>query len=207
MTPVATSPAGCYIRIMSFALNLPSMTRDAFFTWAEGQEGRYEFDGFQPLAMTGGTANHSLVVNAIHRALYDRLKNSPCRALGPDAGLSTIGDAVRYPDAMVTCSTFAGSARLIPGVVAVFEVLSPSSGRTDRIEKLREYQAVQTILRYVILEHQSAAAIIFERARGDEAWTAVPLTADDTLRIPSLGLEIPVAEFYVDAVFGAAEIG
>ena len=35
------------------------MTRDQFFNWAEAQEERYEFDGFQPVAMTGGSLNHS----------------------------------------------------------------------------------------------------------------------------------------------------
>ena len=36
---------------MSVALR-HTMTRDDFLAWAEGQEGRYEFDGFQPVAMT-----------------------------------------------------------------------------------------------------------------------------------------------------------
>ncbi len=181
------------------------MSRDEFFAWAEAQEGRYEFDGFQPLGMTGGTANHSLIVNAVHRALYERLKGGSCRALGPDAGLSTIGHAVRYPDAMITCSRFAGNVRVIPGVVAVFEVLSPRSGRTDRIEKLREYRAVDTILHYVILEHEGAAITVFERTRGDEAWTALALTGEDTLHLPDLDLHIPVAEFYTDAVFAEGD--
>jgi hypothetical protein len=34
-----------------------TMTREDFLAWAEGQEERYEFDGFQPVAMTGGTIN------------------------------------------------------------------------------------------------------------------------------------------------------
>jgi len=41
---------------------------------------------------------------------------------------------------------------VIPGVVVVFEVLSRTPGRIDRIDKLREYGAVASILRYVILE-------------------------------------------------------
>src|SRR5271165_5104521 len=38
-----------------------SWTQDEFFAWAGSQEGRYEFDGFQPVAMTGGTVNHALI--------------------------------------------------------------------------------------------------------------------------------------------------
>ena len=88
---------------MTAALRTPRMTRDAFLTWAEVQRERYEFDGFEPVAMTGGTRNHNRITRDIHRALDARLRGSGCESLGPDAGVATIGDAVRYPDARVTC--------------------------------------------------------------------------------------------------------
>ena len=45
---------------MSNALRKP-MTLDEFLAWEERQELRYEFDGFQPVAMTGGTFAHDAV--------------------------------------------------------------------------------------------------------------------------------------------------
>ncbi len=84
----------------------------------------------------------------------------------------------------------------MPGVVVVFEVLSQMSGRTDRIDKLREYHAVASIRRYVILEHTSVGLIVFERAKTENAWKATALTADDTLLMPEIGIEVPVTEFY-----------
>ena len=172
------------------------MTREEFLDWAELQNERYEFDGFQPVAMTGGTADHSQIAQNISYALRRRLSRTGCRPLGPDAGVATIGDAVRYPDALVTCTRGAGTDRVIPGVVVVFEVLSPSSGRTDRIEKLREYQAVPSILRYVILEHTGVGLSVHSRSAGDAPWTTIALTQGDVLRIPEIGVEIPVTEFY-----------
>lgn len=174
------------------------MTRDEFFPWAEAQEVRYEFDGFRPVAMTGGTANHNRILLNIHVALRFRLRGSGCEPLGPDAGVATVGDAVRYPDALVICAKTPGTARLMEGVVVVFEVLSPTSGRTDRIDKVREYAAVASIRRYVIVESTSVGATVFERAGGEAAWTATALTAEDTLRMPEIGTEIPVAELYED---------
>jgi hypothetical protein len=38
--------------VMNIALR-KTWTPDEFFTWAAAQEGRYEFDGFEPVAMTG----------------------------------------------------------------------------------------------------------------------------------------------------------
>ncbi len=137
------------------------MTREEFLDWADAQDQRYEFDGFQPVAMTGGTRNHSHIAQNIYFALrYAELRGSGCEPLGPDAGVATIGDAVRYPDGLVTCTRGPGTDRVVPGVVVVFEVLSATSGRTDRIDKLLEYQAVPSIRRYVILEHTSVGLTV-----------------------------------------------
>ncbi len=172
------------------------MTRDEFFDWAQAQEPRYEFDGFQPVAMTGGSINHSRMIGNLNSALRSRLRGSGCEAIGPDVGLATVGDSVRYPDALVSCTKTAGTAYLVSGAIVVFEVLSPTSGRTDRIDKLREYRAVPSIRRYVILEQTSAALTVFNRAEGVFDWTATALTAGDTLEMPEIGIEIPVMELY-----------
>jgi hypothetical protein len=63
-------------------------TQEEFFAWAGAQEGRYEFDGIQPVAMTGGTVNHALIMQNGHAALRSRLRGSGCRPLGPDAGVA-----------------------------------------------------------------------------------------------------------------------
>jgi Uma2 family endonuclease len=181
---------------MNVVLRTPRMTRDEFLTWAEVQRARYEFDGFVPVAMTGGTVGHSRIIRNIHAAPGSRLKGSGCEPLGPDAGVATVGDAVRYPDALVTCTRAQSTDRLVPGVVVVFEVLSPSSGRVDRIEKLLEYRAVPTIRRYVILEYSGAGMTVHTRANGEAPWTTTALTGDDVLSMPEIGIDVPVAAFY-----------
>jgi Uma2 family endonuclease len=181
---------------MNVVRRTPRLTRDEFLNWAEAQRMRYEFDGFEPVAMTGGTRDHSQICQNIYAALRLRLKGTGCVPLGPDAGVATIGDAVRYPDALVTCTKGPGTDRLVPGVVVVFEVLSPSRGRIDRIEKLLEYRGVPTFLRYVMLEHASAAMTVHTRANGNDPWTTTALTGGEVLSIPEIGIDVPVEEFY-----------
>src|SRR5271163_1347812 len=136
------------------------MTREQFFDWAQTRDIRYEFDGFQPVAMTGGTVNHCQVTQNIHFALRTRLRGTTCRPLGPDAGVATVADAVRYPDVVVPCTKTPGTSHLIENPIVVFEVLGPTSGRFDRILKVREYRAVPSIRRYVILEHASISLTV-----------------------------------------------
>jgi len=180
---------------MNVALRKP-WTQEQFFSWAEAQDTRYEFDGFQPVAMTGGNAGHSRVFGNLLTALKIRLRGGPCEPLGPDAGVETVNKAVRYPDALVTCSKFDNAERTIPGVIVVFEVLSPTSGRIDRIVKVREYAAVPTIRRYVILESTNVGLTVMERSAPDQVWQTTVLTNDDILRMPEISIEIPVAEIY-----------
>jgi len=181
--------------VMSAPLRKP-WTQDQFFAWVRGQEGRYEFDGFEPVGMTGGSINHNRITLNIHAELRARLRGGRCEPLGPDAGVATIGSAVRYPDALVTCSQLTGNALTVPGVVIIFEVVSPGSSRTDRIVKVREYAAVPSIRRYVILESSTAGITVFARAIPESPWSAATLTGDETLHLPEIETEIPVTAFY-----------
>jgi Uma2 family endonuclease len=55
---------------MSIARQEPRMTREQFLNWTEAQDERYEFDGFQPVAMTGWTRDHSHIAGNIRFALH-----------------------------------------------------------------------------------------------------------------------------------------
>ena len=101
----------------------------------------------------------------------------------------------------MTCSKLDPASRTVPGVVAVFEVLSAATSRTDRIVKLREYAAVPSIRRYVILESTGVGLTVMERERPDESWRVTTLTNDGILRMPEIGIEIPLAELYEGMTF------
>jgi Uma2 family endonuclease len=198
-------PACAKLPLVNIVTRKPSMTRDQFLDWAQSRDARYEFDGFQPVAMTGGSRDHNRITLNLHRALYERLKGTGCEPLGPDAGVATTGDIVRYPDALVTCTKGPGTDRLIPGVVVVFEVLSPGSGRTDRIDKVGEYRAVASVRRYVILEYNSISITVYAKTGGDDDWTGKKLTAQGSLQMPEIGIDIPVIELYEGTDLPASE--
>jgi Uma2 family endonuclease len=140
---------------MNVALRGP-MSVPEFLAWEERQELRFEFDGFQPVGMTGGTVAHDQVTFNLRKALDARLAGSPCRPCGPNVKVIVAG-RVRYPDGLVTGSPVDPFVTVIDSPVIVFEVLSEDTTRTDRIEKLREYQATASIQRYVILEQENSA--------------------------------------------------
>src|ERR1700733_1189822 len=135
-------------------------TAERFLSWVRTQEGRYEFDGSRPIAMMGGSARHSRIVVNTHVALRSRLRATPCSSFGPDLGVRTIGNAIRYPDVLASSTKFEETELLAPNPLIVFEVLSTDSGRRDRIEKAQENGAVPSIRQYVIVESASIGLLV-----------------------------------------------
>ncbi len=164
-----------------------------FLAWEERQEIRYEFDGFQPVAMVGGTLNHNIIVLNLASVLRDRLRGKPCRAFAEGVKIEVAG-RIRYPDVVVSCSSAAGNATVLPGPVVVFEVLSEGTAQTDRIEKNEEYRDTPSILRYVMLEQNSRGGMMF--AREGERWVGSLIGADDVIAMPEIGAELSMAEIY-----------
>lgn len=174
------------------------MTLEEFLAWERRQELRYEFDGVRPVAMTGGTVEHSVIATNLVRALEDRLRGKPCRAFRGDLKIKVAG-RIRYPDAVVTCSPVPRGTDIVPDPVVVFEVLSSGPAGTDRIEKNEEYRVTPSIQRYVMLEQTRQAATVFSRA-GDD-WVGHILTEDALLTMPEIDVELPLGEIYAGIEF------
>jgi Uma2 family endonuclease len=187
---------------MSLAPRKPMMLAE-FLEWEERQPARYEFDGIGPVAMTGGTYGHSAIQGNLATAVGGRLRGKPCRFHGSHLKFQVAEGHIRYPDGMVLCSPVDRTATVVYDPVIVFEVLSPSTTRTDRIVKAREYQATPSVQRYVMLEQDGVSATVY--ARSGEIWTHEILVAKAALSLPDIGVELALAELYEGIVFEAEQ--
>jgi Uma2 family endonuclease len=116
---------------MNVGLRKP-MTLTEFLALEERQELRFEFNGCEPVDMTGGTIVHDKITFNIQKALDARLAGKPCMPCGPNVKILTPGK-VRYPDALVTCTQTSPNATVIDEPIVVFEVVSEDTARTNRI--------------------------------------------------------------------------
>lgn len=175
-----------------------TMTVEAFLDWENRQELKYEFDGFQPVAMTGGTAAHARIQVNLLGLLFNRLRGHRCQAFGSELKVRVAG-RIRYPDAFIVCSPIPPDTLLVHEPVVVFEILSPSTSSTDRYEKNWEYRDTPSIQRYVMLEQSRPAATVFSR-EGDD-WVGHALPGDVDLALPEIGITLPMAELYEGVEF------
>jgi Uma2 family endonuclease len=169
------------------------MGLDAFLAWEAQQPVKYEFDGRQPIAMSGGTTAHARIQRNLAIAVGGRLIDGPCEFFGSDIKIEVAG-RIRYPDGFVLCSKPEGSLTVHRDPVVIFEILSEGTASRDIITKNREYAATPSVRRYVILAQDEIAATIFERI-GDD-WVGHGPGADPMLRLPEIGIELPLAELY-----------
>lgn len=178
---------------MSLAHSPTPMTVAEFLAWEERQELRWEFDGFAPVAMTGGTEAHEIIKLNLTAALNSRLRGTPCRAYGSNVKIK-VADRIRYPDAFVVCAPVNPRGTVRDDPVVVFEVLSPSTARTDRVEKMHEYWETLSIKRYVLIEQDAVSATAYARDEG--RWSGRVLWPGDVLALAEIGVELPLDELY-----------
>jgi Uma2 family endonuclease len=177
------------------------MTREQFLAWEDKQPLRYEFDGIEPVAMTGGTAAHAVIQHNLHLAVGGRLRGAPCRFYGSDLKIET-ASGFRYPDGFVVCSPVARDSTVVGEPVVIFEVLSASTASTDLVTKNQEYAATPSVQRYIVLAQDAIAGTMFERVGAD--WVGHLLRPDSTLHMPEIGIDLPLAELYDGVDFAVA---
>jgi Uma2 family endonuclease len=179
------------------------MTLESFLAWEERQELRYEFDGFRPIAMTGGTYAHAQIQFRLARALVDRLDGTACKAVGSEMKVQT-ATGIRYPDAFVVCSPIPLNATVAHDPVVIFEILSPSTANDDLGAKKAEYQALPSVQSYIVLQQTHRSAQVFRRVGETTAddekigeWTFEFVVGPAAMiALPEIGVTLPLAEIY-----------
>lgn len=175
-----------------------AMTLAEFLEWEEQQELRYEYDGFAPVAMVGGTWAHSTIQANLIYSLTGRLRGAPCRVHGSHLKIQVMGH-IRYPDAFVVCKRLANDTKIVHDPVVLFEILSPNTAHTDLVLKNAEYCGTPSVKRHVVLEQNHIGATMFTREA--DTWSEEKRYPGDTLEMPEIGISIPLAEFYIGLDF------
>src|SRR6185503_7069483 len=108
---------------------------DEYFELEERSPIRHEYVDGEVYAMTGVTRRHSRIAGNVFAHAWAAARGGPCRVHVNDLKVR-IGDIIYYPDVMVACGAEPADARIEIAPCLLVEVLSPSTERVDRHEKL-----------------------------------------------------------------------
>lgn len=175
------------------------MTVDQFLAIDFGTDRKFELvDGVIQM-MTGGTVGHSRVAGNIFAYLRQALRGSNCRPYNADAGLRISATNLRYPDVAVYCNE--PRPREVDGLLAledprvIFEILSPSTERSDQRDKLEEYRALPSVDTIVFVDPYNELSRVVQRLAAT-SWRDDLFAQPHDVALPALGITIPHVEIF-----------
>lgn len=183
---------------MSNALRIEGyyITPEEYLSGEIVSQTKHEYLAGVVYAMAGASRDHNQIAANILRELGNQLQGKRCTALGSDMRLhiqAGSADFYYYPDVMVDCRGTDPMAVDEPSVI--FEVLSPDTERTDRAEKLKNYQSIPSVRVYAMVDQFQVAVTVYRRV--GEGWQMEFLTEkSDTLPLPEIGCAIPLTSIY-----------
>lgn len=175
------------------------LDKEAFLSWAQEHEERYELVDGRVVMMAGASLNHGRVVSNLHFALRRQL--SPGWEVVLDFGLDSGPATLRCPDILVHQRGRDGTTFTTSEPVMLTEVLSPSSEALDLGDKASEYLQLPSLHAYLVLAQNEAKAWLWQRR--DSAFVPGPTVIagiDRSIAIDALAIDLSLAEIYRDVV-------
>ena len=163
---------------------------------AKRAEGRFEFvRGRIVEQVTEGTHQHFRLAKRIDAALSVELDENTWEIFR-DWEVST-PETVRFGDVVVFPTGGPARARWTEAPSLIVEVLSPRSVVNDLDAKPSEYLALGTLQAYIVASQDEAACLAWVRSNdGSFPTEPVGFRLPDTIKVPSLGVALPLADIY-----------
>lgn len=179
---------------------LPVFTPGQYLQLERASEIRHEFLDGVMYAMAGESRDHSRICFNLAAVIGAQLREKQCEGFSPNMKVRAgTGGLYAYPDLMV-CGQAKfhddqGDVLLNPTVI--FEVLSPSTEKYDRGEKLRRYRNEIDSLQDYVLVSQDRLRVECHHRESNETWSSSEVTGlEAVLTLQSIGCQIPLSEVY-----------
>ena len=186
---------------MAMAIADHKISRDEYLDGELVSEIRHEYVAGNVYAMSGGTLNHQRIALNFIRIAGSQLAGKTCFPTGSDFKLQVpLGngdEAFYYPDGMIICVPVPGTALFTDSPSVILEVLSPTTRRTDEVQKFRDYITIPTLGTYILAETDSPLLTLYRRD-GAGFRREIVSGSDAVLELPEAGVSIPLAELYRD---------
>ena len=149
-------------------------------------------------ATAGTTVGHGRIAGNISAHLNNQLRGRRCEAFSSEIKVRIRKDAADffyYPDVVVDCSGAEDASLFAEEPRVIFEVVSPDTEGIDRGEKLRNYQSLESLDVYGLVDQYPMAVTLYRGTA--EGWTSEFLTEKtDLIELPTIECQLPLAAIY-----------
>ncbi len=162
---------------------------------------KHEYFNGDIFALAGGTPEHAALAMAVGGALLLALQGGPCRVYGSDLRVRVLATGLAtYPDVTVVCGEPQRDPEDHSTVInpkVVIEVLSDSTAKYDRGEKLEQYKRIESVQAVLLFSQTSRRVELHERT--ESGFRTEIVAGDQPLKLASLGVELSLSALYVTA--------
>lgn len=184
---------------MSNALARPAPIRVEDYLEGETRtEIKHEYLDGEVVAMGGASAKHGLVAGAFYGALLPHARRKGCQLFIADMKVRVehAGQTYfYYPDIVLACAPDDRETYYRRSPCLLVEVLSPSTERIDRREKLFAYETIPALREYVLVDPDKRCVEIYRFGDPVRCETCTV----GAFRLDCLDAEITLDEVYADA--------
>ncbi|MET7254933.1 Uma2 family endonuclease [Dyadobacter fermentans] len=168
---------------------------EEYFAFCETHEGRFEFVNGEIIEMSGETTTSNRIAGNIHRYLAKILEDSSYELYQNAVKLRVEdGRVVRIPDFLI-CEEEGDAVRYTTLPLLIVEVLSESTAKTDRVEKLQEYSSDPSLQYYLMIEQTKCHVEMYIRD-GERWYFEFYDKMDDVIRLPYFKADLPLSVVY-----------
>ena len=160
-------------------------------------EVRHEYVDGRVYAMVGASRAHGRIVNAVAFALTPKARQHRCQLFTSDmkVRLDFAGQEVYYyPDVVLVCDPADAATYYTERPCLIVEVLSESTERIDRREKLLAYQKLPSLEAYLLVAQDARRVEVFRRAIG---WRH-EMHTEGAIDLPCVDSPLALDDIYVD---------
>lgn len=159
---------------------------------------QHEFVAGEIYDMADPSRDHEIVAMNLAAPLHVHVQDRPCRVYTGRRQLQFRIDQDEFvyrPDVWLACGEGRDSkGKYVDEPRLVIEVLSPSTARFDRREKVASYREIPSIEEYVVVAPKPANVVIYRHAQQWRPQTVEAL--DGVLELHSVGLSLPLGRIY-----------
>lgn len=149
---------------------------------------------YNEVGMAGASDRHNQIAGRFYARLLGKLDNSECQVFIESMKLQIDEETFYYPDVLVACDKANRYFRREP--ILIIEVLSPSTERLDKNEKLYAYQQISTLEEYVIVAQDKMWIEIYRKQSNGDWVKEVYNETEGTLELKSVDTTFTIAEIY-----------
>lgn len=184
------------------ATQAPCLSEQDYLEGEKSSDIRHEYVDGQVYAMAGASKRHGVIAGNLFAHLREKSKGTSCTVYQSDMKVRTVGrKGYYYPDVVVGCGQDDADDCFLEKPCLVIEVLSASTEKRDRTEKLLSYMNIPTLCAYLLVGQEQPEVEMFYREPDGNWWVQSFSGLDASLVLPCPESTLALADVYESVRF------